>query len=71
MDFGFIPGDPVCFDTLWLVNGGMAVRRGRPVQQVCNRKETRWYENHAVRFRQSVQSESRVEPGTLADQRRL
>ena len=48
---------------LWLVNRGMAVRRGWPVEQVCNRKKTTWYENHTVRFRQSVQSESRVEPG--------
>ena len=49
--------------TLWLVNRGMAVHQGRLVEQVCNRKETTWYENHAVRFRQSIQSESRVEPG--------
>ena len=49
--------------TLWLVNKGMAMRWGRLVKQVCNRKETTWYENHAVRFRQSVQAESRVEPG--------
>ena len=41
--------------TLWLVNRGMAVRRGWLVEQVCDRKETKWYENHAVRFRQSVQ----------------
>ena len=39
--------------TLWLVNRGMAVRRGRPVEQVCNRKETTWYENNTVRFRQN------------------
>ena len=38
----------------------MAVRQGRPVEQVCNRKEITWYENHAVRFSQ-YQSESRVE----------
>ena len=43
----------------WLVNWGMAVRWGKPVKHVCNRKETMWYENHAVRFRQS---ESRIEP---------
>ena len=49
--------------TLWLINRGMAVRRGRPVEQVVNRKETMWYENYAVRLSQSVQSESRVEPG--------
>ena len=49
--------------TLWLVNRGMAVRRGWPVEQVCNRKVTTCYENHAVSFKQSVQSESRVEPG--------
>ena len=49
--------------TLWLVNRRMAVRRSRPVVQVCNRKETTWYENHAVRFRLSVHSESRVELG--------
>ena len=48
--------------TLWLVNRGMAVHQGRPVDQVCNWMETTWYENHVVRFRQSVQSESRVEP---------
>ena len=47
--------------TLWLVNRGMAVHQGKPVEQVCNRKETTWYENHAVSFR--VQSESRVKPG--------
>ena len=51
---------------LWLINRGMAERRGRAVEQVCNRKETTWYENHAVRFRQSVQSESKVEPGILS-----
>ena len=39
-----------------------AVCRGRPVEQVCNRKGTTWYEYNAVRFRQSGQSESRVEP---------
>ena len=39
------------------------MRRGKPVEQACNREETTWYENHVVRFRQSVQSESRVEPG--------
>ena len=49
--------------TLWLVNRGMAVHRGRSVEQVCNRKETTSYENHVVRFRQSGQSESRVEQG--------
>ena len=43
--------------TFWYVNRRMAVRRGRPVEQVCNWKETTWYENHAVRFRKSVQSE--------------
>ena len=48
---------------LRLVNRGMAVHRGRPVEQVYNRKETMWYENYAVRFRQSIHSESRVEPG--------
>ena len=52
--------------TLWLVNREMAVRQGRPVEQVCNRKETTWYENHAFRFRQRVQSESSVEPGILS-----
>ena len=31
----------------------MAVPRSRPVEQVYNRKETTWYENHAVRFSQS------------------
>ena len=49
--------------TLWLVNRGMAVRRGRLVEQVCKWKETMWYEKHVIRFRQSVQSESRFEPG--------
>ena len=49
--------------TLWLVNRGMAVRLGRPVEQVCNRKDTTWYENHAVIFKQARQWESRVEPG--------
>ena len=49
--------------TLWLVNREMAVRRGGPIEQVYKRKETTWYENHAVRFKQSVQSKSRVEPG--------
>ena len=43
--------------TLWLVNRGLAVRRGRPVEQVCNQKETTWYENPAFRFRQSDKSE--------------
>ena len=49
-DFGFVPGDPVCFDKLYVVisKQGVAVRRGTPVEQVCNRKETMWYENHAV-----------------------
>ena len=42
---------------------GGEVRQGGPVEQVCNRKETTWYESHAVRFRLSLQSESRVEPG--------
>ena len=36
---------------------------GRPVKQVCNRKETTWYENPTVRLRESVQWESRVEWG--------
>ena len=49
--------------TLLLVNRGVAVRWDRPVEQVSNREETTWYENHAVRFRLSIQSESRVEPG--------
>ena len=49
--------------TLWLVNRGVAVRRGRPVKQVCNRKGTTWYENYAIRFRQWFQSGSRIEPG--------
>ena len=42
---------------------GVAVCWDRPVEQVCNRKETALYENHASRFRQSVPSESRVKPG--------
>ena len=65
-DFGFVLVTPYALKavTLWLVNLGLVMRRGRPVEQVCNRNETKWYENHAVRFRQSVQSESRVEPGT-------
>ena len=41
----------------------MSVRWGRPVEQVCNRKETTWYVNHEVNLRQSIQSELRVEPG--------
>ena len=46
---------------LWLVNRGMAMRRGRPVEQVCNRTGTTWYENHTVKFRQSqVRIESRA-----------
>ena len=49
--------------TLWLVNREDAVRSGKSVVQVSNQKETTWYENHAVSFRQPVQSESRVEPG--------
>ena len=49
--------------TLWLVKKGVAVFQGRSVELVCNRKKTTWYENHAVRFRLWVQSESRVEPG--------
>ena len=49
--------------TLWLVNWRLAVRRGGPVEQVCNRKETTWYENHAVRFWDAVQSKWRIEPG--------
>ena len=40
----------------------MAAHWGRPVEQVFNWKETTWYENHTVRFRQSFQWESRVEP---------
>ena len=48
---------------LWIVHRGMAVFQGRLVWLVCNQKETTLYENHAVRFRQSVQSKSRVEPG--------
>ena len=55
--------------TLWLVNRRMAVRRSRPSKQVWNQKETIWYENHEVRFRQSVLSES--SPGYAADQRHL
>ena len=39
------------------------MRWSRPMEQVCNRKETTWYQNHAFRFRQSVQSESRVKSG--------
>ena len=47
--------------TMWLVNRGVAVRRGRPVEKVCNRKGATWYENHTVRFRQSpVRIESRI-----------
>ena len=41
---------------LWLVNRGMAI------EQVCNRKETTWNQNEVVRFGQSFQSDSRVEP---------
>ena len=50
----------------WLVNREMAVSRGRPVDQVFKRKETTWYENHAVRLRQWVQSESTDKPGMLS-----
>ena len=32
---------------------GMEECQGSPVQLVCNRKVTTWYENHAVRFKQS------------------
>ena len=48
--------------TLWLVNRGMTVRPGRPVEQMCNRRETTWYENYAIRFYtvSSVRFESRV-----------
>ena len=56
--------------TLWLVNRGMAVHRGRPVEQLCNRKETTWYENHAVWFRQSSQNRASSQ-GYAADQGRL
>ena len=65
MDFGFVPLTPYALTSCHIVisKQGMAERRSRLVEQVCNRKETRWYENHVIRFRQSVQSESRVEPG--------
>ena len=46
---------------VWLVNKGMAAYRGSQGQQVRNRKEATWYENHAVRFRQS--RKLRVERG--------
>ena len=74
MNFGFVPSDPVCFDKLshlWLVNMGMVVRRGRPVEQVCNQKGTRWYENHAVRFRQSGSQNRKSSQEIRCDQRRL
>ena len=54
---------------MWLVNRGMTVRRGMPVGQVCNRKETTWYENHTVRFRQSVQQNRESSQGQAAHQR--
>ena len=54
--------------TLWLVNKGIAARRGSQVQQVCNRKETTWYENHAVRIRQSAENQESSQ-GHSADQR--
>ena len=66
MDCGFVLGDTCVLwqaVTLRLVNRGMAVCRVRLVKQMFNRKETMWYENHTVRFRQSVQSELRVELG--------
>ena len=57
--------------TLWLANSGMAVRLGRPVEQVCNRKETTWYENHVLRFRQSGSQNRESSQGYAADRRRL
>ena len=72
MDFGLVPGDTSCALTschVVISKQWVAVRRGRPVEQVCNRKETTWYENHTFRFRQSVQSESRVEPGICSRSR--
>ena len=66
MDFGFVSGDPVCCLTschIVISKQGDGRASGSAVELVCNRKETTWYENHTVRFRQSVQSESRVEPG--------
>ena len=45
--------------TLWLVNRGMAVRQGRPIEQVCNRKKTTWYKNHTVRFLDSQSCQNR------------
>ena len=48
----------------------MALRRGRPVEQVCNRKETTWYENHVVRVSESNQNWESSQ-GYTANQRRL
>ena len=44
--------------TLWLVNRGIVVCRGRSVEQVYYRKKTTWYENYVVSLGMSVQSES-------------
>ena len=38
----------------------MAERQGSQVQQVCNQKETTWYENHVVRFKLRQRIQSRV-----------
>ena len=48
--------------TLCALTSCHVMHPGRPVEPVCNRKGTTWYENHVVRVWQSVQSESRVEP---------
>ena len=52
MDFRFVPSDCVLWQGVmaWLVNREMAVLQGRLVKQVCNWKETVWYENHMVRI---------------------
>ena len=54
--------------TLRLVNRGRAVRRGGPVEQVCNRKETTWYGNHAVRFDSQSSQNRESSQGYAADQ---
>ena len=72
MDFRFVPSDPVCFDKLSRgdESEGWQRYRGSQVQQVSNWKETTWYENHTVRFRQSSQNRESSQ-GYAAGKRRL
>ena len=51
----------IIFSMMFLCAWDIHTKMTENIQQVCNRKETTWYENHAVR--QSIQSESRAEPG--------